>query len=39
MGPELEAMTSRAVYRTLAAYLDELPRRVQVPLPHPAVRH
>ncbi len=38
MAPELTTMTGKNVYGYLKAYLDDLPRRVKVPLPHPA-RH
>lgn len=38
MAAELTAMTSRKVYKTLAAYLADRAQRVPVPLPHPVLR-
>jgi hypothetical protein len=37
MADELTAMTTKKVYRLLVGYLEERRRRVQVPLPHPAL--
>jgi hypothetical protein len=39
MAAELKAMTSKKVYKTLAAYLQDRRLRVAVPLPHPTVRN
>ncbi len=38
MAAELTAMSSRAVYKTLAAYIEDRTHRVRTPLPHPTVR-
>jgi hypothetical protein len=38
MAAEITAMTSKKVYKTLAAYLKDRKQRVRVPLPHPTVR-
>ncbi|MGH9100673.1 MAG: hypothetical protein ACRDV8_10660, partial [Acidimicrobiales bacterium] len=38
MADELAEMTGKKVHRALRAYLEDRQGRVQVPLPHPAVR-